>query len=194
VAKQAAELQQLSDGRFELGVGISWNPAEYAAVGQDFTTRGKRVEEQIAVLRRLWTEPYVTFQGRWDKLDGVGLNRLPDTPIPIWLSGEHERALQRAVRLADGFILLHDAARDLPRIHQALLDGGREPTSFGIAVRLAVGAGDPETWIRQARELQSLGVTQIGLSTPELQGEAALQRLIEARQVLAQALAEPVHH
>src|SRR5437588_6878766 len=74
VAKQAAELQQVSNGRFELGVGISWNPAEYEAMGQDFATRGQRVAEQIEVLRRFWTEPYVTFEGRWHKLDGVGLN------------------------------------------------------------------------------------------------------------------------
>jgi hypothetical protein len=74
-----------------------------------------------------------------------------------------------------------------------LLEAGREATSFGVAVRLAVGAGDPETWIGQARKLQSMGVTQIGLWTPELQGETALQRLIEARSVLAQALAEHVH-
>jgi alkanesulfonate monooxygenase SsuD/methylene tetrahydromethanopterin reductase-like flavin-dependent oxidoreductase (luciferase family) len=142
-------------------------------VGQDFSTRGKRVEEQIEVLRRLWAEPYVTFQGRWHELDGVGLNRLPATPIPIWLGGEHERALRREVRLADGFILLHDPARDLPRVRKALLEAGREATSFGIAVRLAVGAGDPETWIGQARELQSMGVTQIGLW--------ALPRTIERR-------------
>jgi probable F420-dependent oxidoreductase len=192
VAKQAAELQQLSNGRFELGVGISWNPAEYQAVGQDFTTRGKRVEEQIEVLRRLWTEPYVTFHGRWHELDGVGLNCVPDSPIHIWLAGEHERVLRRAVRLADGFIVLHDYARDLPRVHQALREAGREGKAFGIAVRMAVGAGDPETWIAQARELQSMGVTQIGLLTPELQGEPALQRLIDARSVLAQALAEPI--
>jgi probable F420-dependent oxidoreductase len=188
VAKQAAELQHLSNGRFELGVGISWNAAEYAALGQDFATRGKRVEEQIEVLRRLWTEPYVTFHGRWHALDGVGLNRLPDSPIRIWLGGEHERAVQRAVRLADGFIPLHDYARDLPRIQQALREAGRDASTFGIAARLPVGSGDPETWIARARELQSMGVTQLGLAAPELQGEAALQRLIEARGVLAQAL------
>src|SRR6185503_20335540 len=102
VAKQAAELQHLSEGRFELGVGISWNADEYQAMGQDFATRGRRIEEQIDVLRRLWTEPYVTFSGRWHTLEGVGLNRLPLASIPIWLSGEHDRALRRAARQADG--------------------------------------------------------------------------------------------
>jgi probable F420-dependent oxidoreductase len=188
VAKQAAELQQVSNGRFELGVGISWNPAEYAAMGQDFTTRGRRVEEQIEVLRRLWSEPYVTFEGRWHKFDGVGLNRLPAQPIPIWLSGEHERALKRAARLADGFILLHGAAASLPNLKAALRAEGRDPSTLRIAARQAVGAGDPESWIQEARQLHGMGVTQIGLWTPELHGEAALKRLIEARKVLAESL------
>jgi alkanesulfonate monooxygenase SsuD/methylene tetrahydromethanopterin reductase-like flavin-dependent oxidoreductase (luciferase family) len=144
VAKQAAELQQLSRGRFELGVGLSWNAAEYAAVGQDFTTRGRRVEEQIEVLRRLWSEPYVTFTGSWHTLDGVG------------------------------------------QAH--LREAGRDPSTFGIAVRLAVGTGGPEEWIAEAQKLQAMGVTQLGLWTPELRGEAALRRLIEARGVLAEAL------
>jgi probable F420-dependent oxidoreductase len=189
VAKQAAELQQLSSGRFELGAGISWNPAEYAAVGQDFTTRGRRIEEQIEVLRRLWTEPYVTFKGRWHTLDGVGLNRLPPTPIPIWLGGEHERAVRRAARLADGFILLHDSQADLPKVRQYAREAGRDATALGIYARLGVGKGSPETWVNEARELQRVGVTQLGLSTPELQGEAALRRLIEAHSVLDAALA-----
>jgi probable F420-dependent oxidoreductase len=188
VAKQAAELQQLSRGRFELGVGLSWNAAEYAAVGQDFVTRGRRVEEQIAVLRRLWTEPYVTFKGEWHTLDNTGLNRVPSAPIPIWLGGEHERALQRAVRLADGFVALHEYLRDVPKVRAYLRASGRDPATFGIAVRLAVGTGGPEKWIAEARDLQAMGVTQIGLWTPELHGEAALRRLIEAREVIAVAL------
>ncbi len=188
VAKQAAELQQLSEGRFELGVGISWNPAEYQAVDSEFTSRGQRVEEQIEVLRRLWSEPYVTFKGRWHSLDGVGLNRVPAPPIPIWVGGEHERALRRAVRLADGFILLHDRAKDLPKVREYLKEAGRDPGSFGIAARMAVGASDQDAWIREARELQTAGITQIGLWAPELQGDAALKRLTEARAVLAEAL------
>jgi alkanesulfonate monooxygenase SsuD/methylene tetrahydromethanopterin reductase-like flavin-dependent oxidoreductase (luciferase family) len=188
VAKQAAELQQLSFGRFELGVGLSWNAAEYAAVGADFTTRGRRVEEQIEVLRRLWSEPYVTFNGRWHTLDGVGLNRTPSTAIPIWSGGEHEHALRRAARLADGFVSLHEPARDVPRVLHYLRESGREATNFGVTVRLPVTAGGPEDWVRDARQLQALGVTEIGVWTPDLEGDAALRRLIEARRVLEDAL------
>jgi probable F420-dependent oxidoreductase len=190
VAKQAAELQQLSLGRLELGVGLSWNQAEYAAVGADFTTRGRRVEEQIEVLRLLWTRPYVTFKGRWHKLDGVGLNRTPSVPIPIWLGGEHERALRRAARLGDGFVSLHEPARDVPRVVRNLRESGREASHFGVTVRLPVSAGGPDDWIGDARRLQAMGVTEIGVWTPDLQGEVALRRLIEARKVLAGALGE----
>ena len=83
VAKQGAELQMISGGRYELGVGISWNTAEYRALNQEFKTRGRRLEEQISVLRRLWSEPFVTFDGRWHHFDNVGLNRVPARPIPV---------------------------------------------------------------------------------------------------------------
>ena len=188
VAKQATELQQLSGGRFELGVGLSWNPAEYQALGQDFTTRGRRVEEQIEILRALWTQPYVTFNGRWHSLDGVGLNRLPSMPIPIWLGGEHDRALRRAVRLGDGFVALHDLDRDLPKVRQCLREAGRDPAGFGIAARIPISTGGAEDWIQIAQKLQAMGVTQLGLWTPELEGDAALRRLIDARRVLVEAL------
>lgn len=185
VAKQAAELQLLSDGRFELGVGISWNAAEYRAVGQDFSDRGKRVEEQIEVLRRLWTEPYVTFHGRWHTLDDVGLNRLPASPIPIWIGGTDDRVLRRAARLADGFIPLGDPAGVVPKVRKYALEAGRDIEVFRFAGRVVAGPGGPAAWIQAARGLQALGVTHLRLSAPpDLQGPAALERLIEARQVL----------
>ncbi len=189
VAKQAAELQQLSGGRFELGVGISWNAAEYQALGQNFSDRGVRVEEQLQVLRKLWTEPYVTFKGRWHNLEGVGLNRVPDQPIPIWIGGSHERVLRRAGKLADGFIPLGDPAEVIPRVQVYVREAGRDPSTFGFAGRIAAGPGGPEAWIESARKLQALGVNQIAINAPpDLQGEPALQRLIEARNALAQAL------
>lgn len=190
VAKQSAELQQLSSGRFELGVGISWNAAEYQAAGQDFATRGRRFEEQVQVLRKLWREPYVTFVGRWHTLEGVGLNRVPAVPIPIWIGGSHERVLRRAARLGDGFIPLGDPAEVIPRVQAYLREAGRDPSKFGFAGRVVAGPGGPEAWLDQARKLQALGVTQIAVSPPpDLPGEAALQRLIEARQALADGLA-----
>ncbi|MBV9577539.1 MAG: LLM class F420-dependent oxidoreductase [Chloroflexi bacterium] len=189
VAKQSAELQLVSNGRFELGVGISWNLAEYEAVGQDFATRGRRLEEQVEVLRRLWTEPYVTFHGRWHHLDGVGLNRVVTPPIPIWIGGAHERVLRRAARLADGFVPLGDPTDVMPRIRQYLVEAGREPAAFGLTGRVVAGPGGAGAWVEAARKLQSLGATHLVLSAPpDLQGEAGLQRVIEARSALAAEL------
>jgi probable F420-dependent oxidoreductase len=186
VAKQAAELQQLSDGRFELGVGISWNTLEYQAMNQNFRARGKRIEEQIDVLRRLWSEPFVTFEGRWHKLDGVGLNRLPATPIPIWMGGgTDEVILRRVARVADGWFPMADTTEPMPRLQQYVREAGRDVDSFGFTARVTAGPGGPDAWIESARKLQALGATHLALGAPpDLHGDAALKRVLEARQVL----------
>src|SRR5207342_3061716 len=104
VARQAADVDLLSGGRLRLGVGVGWSPVEYEALGQDFRTRGARQEEQIELLRRLFTEPVVDFSGRFDRVDRAALLPKPARPIPIWLGGSSEAAYDRAARLADGFI------------------------------------------------------------------------------------------
>jgi probable F420-dependent oxidoreductase len=106
VARQAADVDLLSGGRLRLGVGIGWNYVEYEALGQDFHTRGIRQEEQIELLRRLFTEPVVDFSGRFDRVDRAALVPKPTRPVPIWLGGSGEKAFDRAARLADGFIFL----------------------------------------------------------------------------------------
>jgi len=192
VAKQAAELQLLSDGRFELGIGISWNHLEYEALNQDFRGRGKRIEEQITVLRRLWSEPFVTFEGRWHKLDGVGLSRLPAVPIPIWMGGGSEEAvLRRVARLTDGWFPMGDPTDAMPRLKQYLREAGRDADSFGFTGRVMAGAGGPAAWVEAAQKLQALGATHLMLGTPpDVQGaDAVLKRLLEARQALGAELA-----
>ena len=104
VARQATDVDLFSGGRLRLGVGIGWNYVEYEAMGQDFHTRGARQEEQIELLRRLFTEPVVDFSGRFDRVDRASLVPKPTRPIPIWLGGSGEKAFVRAARLADGFI------------------------------------------------------------------------------------------
>ena len=189
VAKQAAELQHLSNGRFELGVGISWNAAEYQALGQDFATRGRRLEEQVLVLRKLWSEPYVTFSGKWHTLEGVGLNRVAGTPIPIWLGGADDRVLRRAARVADGFMPLGDPFTVIPVVQGYVREAGRDPAQYGFTGRVLAGPGGAAEWIEAAKKLQAIGVTQLNLTTPpDVQGEAALKRLIEARKVLSNEL------
>src|SRR5580692_9329737 len=104
VARQAADVDLLSGGRLRLGVGVGWNYVEYEALGQDFRTRGARQEEQIGLLRQLFTEPVVDFTGRFDRVDRAALVPRPARPVPIWLGGSGDAALERAARLADGFI------------------------------------------------------------------------------------------
>ena len=104
VARQVADLDVLSGGRLRLGVGVGWNYVEYDALGQDFATRGAREEEQIELLRRLWTEPVVTFDGRFDQVDRAGTLPMPTRPVPIWMGGFGAAAFKRAARIADGFM------------------------------------------------------------------------------------------
>src|SRR5689334_14487443 len=97
VAKQAAEIDVLTGGRFRLGVGIGWNFVEYEGLNENFKNRGRRFEEQIEVMRKLWTEPVITFEGQYHKITAAGINPLPiQRPIPIWIGGSAEAALKRA--------------------------------------------------------------------------------------------------
>jgi probable F420-dependent oxidoreductase len=135
VARQAADLDLLSGGRLRLGVGIGWNHVEYEALGQDFSTRGAREEEQIELLRRLFTEPVVDFAGRFDRIDRASLVPKPAQSIPIWLGGSSDAAFDRAARLGDGFIFIGGAIDETvdswQRLRQRVLDHGRSVEDFG---------------------------------------------------------------
>jgi probable F420-dependent oxidoreductase len=147
VARQAADLDLLSGGRLRLGVGVGWNYVEYEALGQDFRTRGAREEEQIELLRRLFTEPVVDFSGRFDRIDRAALLPKPARPIPIWLGGFGEVAFERAARLADGFIFfgggVDHAVAAWERLRDRVGSLGRSVEDFGAEyVSLALGVGD----------------------------------------------------
>jgi probable F420-dependent oxidoreductase len=186
VAKQAAELALFSGGRFELGVGVSWNAAEYQALGQDMSRRGQRMEEQIEVLRLLWSQPYVTFEGRYHRLDNVGLNRSGLPEIPIWLGTEFgDTALRRVARLADGWMPLADPVAHLPRLRQFMREAGRDPSALMVRGPLVVQGNDKAAWRTAARRLQDAGVTHINIAAPpDVTSAQALPKIIEARQAL----------
>ena len=135
VARQAADVDLLSGGRLRLGVGVGWNYVEYEALGQDFRTRGARQEEQIELLRRLFTEPVVDFSGRFDRVDRAALVPKPARPIPIWLGGSGEVAFDRAARLADGFIFfgggIDHAVDAWNRLRDRVAGLGRSVDDFG---------------------------------------------------------------
>jgi probable F420-dependent oxidoreductase len=170
VAKQAAVLDVLTGGRFRLGVGLGWNHVEYTALNENFNNRGKRIEEQVMVMRRLWTEPLVTFSGKWHQVPDAGLNPLPiQKPIPIWFGGHARPALLRTARLADGWLPNYkepeDARPSLDLIHEELERAGRSRTDFGFEARLHYGDGDPENWSRIIQGWQKLGFTHLSLNT-----------------------------
>jgi probable F420-dependent oxidoreductase len=170
VAKQAAEVDVLSRGRFRLGVGIGWNAVEYQALNEDFRNRGKRSEEQIAVLRALFTQESVTFHGRWHHIEAAGINPLPvQRPIPIWLGGSVEATLQRAGRISDGWfpqLPPGDAARDaIRRLHAYAREAGRDPRHIGIEARVSIAGRTPDDWARAVAAWQELGATHLGVNT-----------------------------
>jgi len=170
VAKQAAEVDVLSGGRLRLGVGVGWNPVEYAALDTDFHTRGARSEEQIALLRALWTQPSVTFHGRWHHIDAAGINPLPvQRPIPIWIGGDAEAALQRAGRLGDGWLPQRwpdeKARMQVERLRTYIRAAGRNERAVGIDASMNLTRVPPARWREYAEGWRALGATHLSLST-----------------------------
>jgi probable F420-dependent oxidoreductase len=167
VARQAADLSLISGGRFELGVSVSWNEAEYAALGQDVHTRGRRLEEQLTVLRLFWSEPLVTFHGAFHSIDALGLGELPAHPIPIWV-GHFPQAplLRRVARLGDGWLPIVDPSPHIEELRGYVREAGRDPDTFGIAARLDTTAGGPEDWVAEVERFRAAGATEITLNPP----------------------------
>ena len=180
VAKQAAEVAVLSRGRLRLGVGVGWNEAEYEALGMNFHDRGRREEEQIDLLRRLWCDDIVDYHGTWHRVNWAGLNPRPPSPIPVWLGGNHDLTMQRAARLADGWFqpLLRpgepEAEAKRERLHGYLRAAGRDPGSFGIEGWVNYAPSSPERWSADLTAWERWGATHAsvrtfdcGLSRPE---------------------------
>jgi probable F420-dependent oxidoreductase len=169
VAKQAAEVDLLSDGRLRLGVGLGWNAVEYEALGQDFTTRGKRVEEQIDLMRRLWTEQSITFDGTYDRVTGAGLAPLPvQRPIPVWFGAQSPVAYRRAGRLADGWFPQMPPGPKLDEakamVEEAAVQAGRDPSVLGMEGR-ASWTGSAEELDDLARRWREAGATHLAVNT-----------------------------
>jgi probable F420-dependent oxidoreductase len=170
VAKQAAALDVISGGRLRLGIGIGWNWVEYEALNQDFHTRGRRVEEQVELLKLLWTQPLVSFKGQWDKIEDAGINPLPlQQPLPIWFGGHADPVLKRVARIGDGWLpnyrKAEDARLSVEKISSYLEETGRDPDSVGLEPRVWYGDGDPEEWQRTIKEWIDLGATHLTFNT-----------------------------
>ncbi|HSU88460.1 MAG TPA: LLM class F420-dependent oxidoreductase, partial [Terriglobia bacterium] len=169
VAKQAAEVDVLSGGRLRLGIGLGWNYVEYEALGENFKNRGRRVEEQVEVLRKLWTQPLVNFKGAYHVINNAGLNPMPvQRPIPIWFGGSTEPALRRAARLGDGWMPAgrkpDETARDLvAQLEKYLQEAGRDRRNFGIDPWISVAGVPKDEWRKRVEAWQSLGANHIAV-------------------------------
>lgn len=172
VAKQAAEVDVLSVGRLRLGVGVGWNAVEFEGLNEDFHTRGARIEEQVAVLRELWKENTITFQGRWHHIDNAGIKPLPvQRPIPIWLGGTVESVLRRVARIGDGWFpqapnpFKDEVRATLERLRAYTEEAGRPAAAVGIEARLTISRVAEDQWAAYADQWRGLGATHLGVNT-----------------------------
>jgi probable F420-dependent oxidoreductase len=169
VAKQAAEVDLLSDGRFRLGIGVGWNAVEYEALGEEFGNRGKRSAEQIGLLRRLWTEQSVTFAGDFHTVTGAGIAPLPvQRPIPVWIGAASPPGYKRAGRLADGWFPMMTPGPDLDEartiVETAAADAGRDPATIGMEGRVD-WRGDGDAVADQLTQWEKSGATHVSVNT-----------------------------
>jgi probable F420-dependent oxidoreductase len=169
VAKQAAEVDLLSRGRLRLGVGLGWNAVEYEALGEDFSTRGKRCEEQVELMRKLWTEQTVTYHGTYHRVTGAGLAPLPvQRPIPVWFGASSPRACRRAGRLGDGWFPMVGPGPKLEQARQELAhaatEAGRDPAQIAMEGRVSWN-GNADDMADGLRSWAEAGASHMSINT-----------------------------
>ena len=189
-AKQAAEVDLLSGGRLRLGVSVGWQRREMEAVGVDPSTRGARIEEQVEVMRLLWTQPLVTYHGNHVVVDDIALHPRPDRAIPIWMGGGNfdtggrprEVTIKRAARLADGFKVMAPLATNLDamlglidRMRTAVATAGRDVDSFGLEGRLVTHVTPPDQWAAHVSAVRGAGASHFGIANRIVGGTVADQ-------------------
>jgi probable F420-dependent oxidoreductase len=168
-AKQAAEVDLLTGGRFRLGIGLGWNAVEYEALGEEFSNRGRRVDEQVELMRMLWTQPSVSYDGRYHRVTGAGLAPLPmQRPIPVWFGAQSERAYQRVGRLADGWFPQVRPGPELDEargvVGRAAIEAGRDPREIAMEGRVA-WRGSAEKLAEHTRSWHETGCTHLAVNT-----------------------------
>lgn len=170
VAKQAAQVDHFTDGRFRLGVGLGWNDREYVALNEDFSTRGRRVEAQVEVLRTLWTNDLVEYDGPFHHLPDVGINPLPiQQPIPIWMGGSADPVKRRIARLADGWLPQFqpgdDAEEHVSDLERYAEEAGRSIDEIGIHGRVSIAPNEEDEWIERVQAWRDFGAEYLSLTT-----------------------------
>ena len=187
VAKQAAAVDLLSRGRMRLGVGIGWNFVEYEALNENFRDRGRRIEEQIALMRELWTKDLVDFDGRYHHVKQAGINPLPvQRPIPVWMGGGVETVLRRAAKIADGWFPQFQpgprATETVEQLRGYVREAGRRPEDVGIEGRISLLNTPEDQWGAALEGWRGLGASHVsvntmnaGLATPQAHIDAILR-------------------
>ena len=191
VAKQAAEVDLLTKGRLRLGVGSGWNTVEYEALGKDFHTRGRRLDEQVALMRALWNEPSVTFAGTYEQVTGAGIAPRPiQRPIPVWFGGRSGAAYERIGRIGDGWFPMLPIGEKLDRaratIEAAATAAGRDPTVIGMEPQVS-WSPDTDKFHRQVTGWEDAGATHLAVNTMGA-GFANVDEHLRALETAAQVL------
>ena len=170
VAKQAAEVDVLTGGRLRLGVGIGWNHVEYEALGENFRNRGRRSEEQVKLLRELWTKDVVDFTGKYHRVSHAGINPRPvQQTIPIWFGGGDDRVVRRIGQLGDGWFPQFQPDSEgqdrIAQMREYAREAGRDPAAIGIEGRINIGDGDADAWHKAAAAWDEAGATHLSVNT-----------------------------
>jgi probable F420-dependent oxidoreductase len=170
LAKQAAEVDVVSGGTFRLGLGIGWNRVEYEALGTSFADRGAFLEEQVGVLRQLWTQESVTVDGRFHRITAAGLAPLPlQRPIPIWIGAFAPAALRRVGRLADGWFPQARPGNGLDAALEIVAEGarevGRDPSTIAFEGRVDFSAGGADRVAEHAGRWREAGASHVSVNT-----------------------------
>jgi probable F420-dependent oxidoreductase len=167
IAKQATEVDLLSGGRLVLGLGTGWNYVEYEALGQEYSQRGRYLDEQVVVLRQLFREPVIDYTGNFHRIDRAGLLPLPVREIPIWFGGSSERALRRAARNGDGFLLAGAGRRTRElweQLRGMLVEEQRSVDGFPVTAITDYALG-PDAWVEERDTWEAVGAMQLAVST-----------------------------
>ena len=170
VAKQAAEVDVLTGGRLRLGIGVGWNAVEYEGLSESFTNRGRRSEEQIELMRQLWTNEVVDFHGRYHNVTHAGINPLPvQQPIPVWFGGGAPQVVKRIGRMGDGwfpqFEPNSEGAERIAEMRGYATDAGRDPSAIGIEGRIGIATDDQANWQKLAESWAEVGATHLSVNT-----------------------------
>ncbi len=170
VAKQAAEVDVLTGGRLRLGIGVGWNAVEYEGLSESFTNRGRRSEEQIELMRQLWTNEVVDFHGRYHNVTHAGINPLPvQRPIPVWFGGGAPQVVKRIGRMGDGwfpqFEPNSEGAERISEMRGYATEAGRDPSAIGIEGRIGIATDDQANWQKLAESWAEVGATHLSVNT-----------------------------